>query len=1207
MKKQLLSLLFFGILFKLSSQVTLVPYGSNWKYLDDGSNQGAAWYGTGFNDGAWASGNAELGYGDGDETTIVNACGVVTQFPSCTNKYITTYFRKTINVPVPGAYLAYSFNLRRDDGIVLYINGVEVYRNNMPGGAIAYNTAASAACADDGTLVLTATLPASVIVTGTNVIAAEVHQNVGTSSDVSFEFQFLGVTTPAIVKGPYMQIGTQNSMMIRWETNLACNSQVAYGTSSLALTNTVTDASVVTSHSIQIIGLNPYTKYYYNIGTTSVVIQGDQNNSFLTSPIPGTPGDYRFWMVGDCGNASTNQINVKNQFITWNGSRDVDGWLLSGDNAYSSGTNAEFNAEFFNIYQTDVMKKMVLWPAPGNHDYNNGASTATTVPYYSFFSTPTTGQAGGVPSGNPAYYSYDYGNIHFISLDSYGTVAGNKMYDTLGAQAVWLKADLAANTQRWTIAYWHHPPYTMGSHNSDSETDLAAVRSKFIRILERNKVDMIIVGHSHDYERSKLMKGHYGNEASFNAGLHNLSTQSGMYDGSANSCPYLKDSINVKNGTVYVVSGSAGQLGGTQGAFPHNAMHYSNATNGGSFIMDIKDNRLDATWLCADGVVRDKFTMYKDVSVVKSYTVLPGVNNTISASWPGNYLWSNASITQSIVVSPTSNATYWVKDPNNCVADTFKFYVLPDVNFNSSPPYCSGAAVSFSDISTNSPTSWIWSVSPAGGVSINTPTAQNPSITFSNAGTYSITLNSNNVYGAGLPTTNTLLILASPNLTTTATSSAICIGQTATLTVAGANTYTWDNGSNLTSIPVSPTINTTYTTTGTAINGCVSTETISLISNPNPTINISPSSTTICSGQTATLTAAGAINYTWNPGILTGTTIAVSPLTSQTYSLIGTDGNGCSDFSTVSVSVTTTPTISVNSVSLCTGATATLTAIGAANYTWNPIAFNGITYTVTPLVNTSYSIIGANGTCTNATTASITINPTVSISVNSSTICNGQTTTLSASGANTYTWSNGSNNQAIVLSPSVNATYTVNGTSIAGCIGTVQTASITVNSNPVLNASASQSLICEGESATLSVSGANNYLWNTGSTATLIVVNPLVSTNYSVTGTNLNGCSSTNSISLIVDACTSISKIALGKNNSISIYPNPNNGMFNVDLVGSDVFSIVIYNSMSQLIYSGDINAGNNLIQLKCAQGIYYYSINKDKQSVNQGKIIVQQ
>jgi hypothetical protein len=436
MKKIFFTLLFFVTLLNIKSQTsTLISNGSNWKYLDNGTNQGTAWYGTGFNDAAWAAGNAELGYGDGDEATVVS------YGPSATAKYITTYFRKVINVPNASSFVQFTINFRRDDGSVIYINGVEVNRNNMPTGTILNTTAASTACGDDGAAIQSFTLPAGSLVNGNNTIAVEIHQNNGTSSDITFELELLGLTSipPAnIVKGPYLQIGTQNSMIVRWETDIATNTKVAYGTSSVALTSSVTNPAVSVTHSVLITGLSPYTKYFYSIGTSTAVIQSGIDNYFQTSPVQGTAGNYRFWVVGDYGNASTNQTNCKNQYITYNGPNKItDGWLLLGDNAYSSGTNTEYNSKFFQIYQPDVMKKIVLWPAPGNHDYNNGASTATTVPYYSFFSTPTTAQAGGVASSNPAYYSYDYGNIHFISLDSYGTVTGNKMYDTLGAQAVW--------------------------------------------------------------------------------------------------------------------------------------------------------------------------------------------------------------------------------------------------------------------------------------------------------------------------------------------------------------------------------------------------------------------------------------------------------------------------------------------------------------------------------------------------------------------------------------------------------------------------------------------------------------------------------------------------------------------------------------------------------------------------------------------------
>jgi hypothetical protein len=171
------------------------------------------------------------------------------------------------------------------------------------------------------------------------------------------------------------------------------------------------------------------------------------------------------------------------------------------------------------------------------------------------------------------------------------------------------------------------------------------------------------------------MKGHYGLESTFSALTHNKSSSSGLYDGSANSCPYFKDAAHPQGGTVYVVAGSAGQLGGTQSAYPHNAMHYSNASNGGSMVLEFDDNRLDAKWLCADGVIRDKFTIVKNSNKETQHTITAGQNINLTASWNGSYVWSTGATSKTINVAPASSTTYIVRDQYTCIADTFNVTV----------------------------------------------------------------------------------------------------------------------------------------------------------------------------------------------------------------------------------------------------------------------------------------------------------------------------------------------------------------------------------------------------------------------------------------------------------------------------------------------------------------------------------------------------
>jgi methionine-rich copper-binding protein CopC len=653
-----------------SGPQTLVAYGSSWKYLDNGTNQGTAWRGTGFNDASWASGNAQLGYGDGDEATVVS------YGPDANNKYITTYFRKTISVTNPSSFTSILGNVKRDDGIAIYVNGTEVYRNNLAAGA-AYNTLATLA-SDDGATAQAFSFSPSAFVIGNNVIAVEIHQNALTSTDISFDLQLIGTDVASLTRGPYMNMALQNSIVIRWRTDVTTNSKVSYGTIAGNLTQSFTDNTSTTEHIVTLTGLSTNTLYYYSIGSTTQTLQGDANNYFKTMPVVGSTEKVRVLAMGDMGDNSANQLSVRNAYLNFNGSNYTNAWLLLGDNAYENGLDAEYQSNFFNLYQGSLTKNHVLWPSPGNHDYaNNSARQADhNIAYYDVFSLPTNGQAGGIASNTEAFYSYNYGNIHFVALDSYGWETGNtRLYDTLGPQMVWLKQDLAVNTQPWTVVYFHHPPYTKTSHNSDTEAELINMRQRVVRIFERYKVDMVLNGHSHGYERSFLLNGHYDVESTFNPAIHALSTSSAKYNGTANSCIYVKNPTDVSNGIVYVVAGSAGQLDGTSAGYPHNAMYYSDVSVGGAFFFEIEQNRLDAKWVCSDGVIRDQFTIMKNVNKTTNLTIPSGTPTQLDASWLGNYSWNTSETTRSITVSPTVNTTYTVTDGATCLTDVFNITI----------------------------------------------------------------------------------------------------------------------------------------------------------------------------------------------------------------------------------------------------------------------------------------------------------------------------------------------------------------------------------------------------------------------------------------------------------------------------------------------------------------------------------------------------
>lgn len=190
-----------------STNSTIFNYGTTWKYLDNGSNQGTGWSATGFNDASWASGAAELGYGDAPVTTVSYGSNV-------NNKYITTYFRKTVNIVNPSSYSSFLAGIRRDDGCVVYVNGVQVFISNLTA-PVAFNTLATNA-ADDGATPQTFTIPTSAFVNGTNVIAVEIHQTNATSSDLTFDMALTAVTNSGNTNASSADLNLPSCASVLW-------------------------------------------------------------------------------------------------------------------------------------------------------------------------------------------------------------------------------------------------------------------------------------------------------------------------------------------------------------------------------------------------------------------------------------------------------------------------------------------------------------------------------------------------------------------------------------------------------------------------------------------------------------------------------------------------------------------------------------------------------------------------------------------------------------------------------------------------------------------------------------------------------------------------------------------------------------------------------------------------------------------------------
>ncbi|PBQ30873.1 hypothetical protein CNR22_03475 [Sphingobacteriaceae bacterium] len=476
----------------------------------------------------------------------------------------------------------------------------------------------------------------------------------------------------------------------------------------------------------------------------------------------------------------------------------------------------------------------------------------------------------------------------------------------------------------------------------------------------------------------------------------------------------------------------------------------------------------------------------------------------------------------------------------------------------------------------------------------------------------------------GLPT---VFAIAAPTL--------VCAGKPTTLTVAGGQTYTWTSPGVPPTVPsftftgasplAFPPVSTIYTVA--AHDGtCVNTTTVFVQADPNPTIITTSSPATLCAGSTAIINATGGLSYTVTSSA-NSNTYSAFPITetltaSTAFNITGDNSFGCSTSTVQFVQVFGNPTLTAvpNKTLVCSGGSVSVNSTGANTYSWS----NGAT-TQSTIVNPISSVTGpviftVTGTFTNTmchadkTVAIGVFIPTLTVTGNTST-CVGGTIVLQAgggTGALNYKWytvpgGSPSGTQSAFSSTIAGATvFTLTGLTTSGsaslCPGT-KTIDVNLFFNPTITATASRTQICVKETMVLTANGGDSYLWSTGFNTQTISVSPNSTTNYTVTGTDSNGCTNTGTIQVKVSGCSGIAE-QNGANLGLNVYPNPNNGEF---VIESGVnLKLTLVNDLGQLIRVIELSgANNNKVYVNdLAKGIYFLSGQKDNVQVNQKVII---
>ncbi|MFB1482123.1 metallophosphoesterase [Corallococcus sp. RDP092CA] len=288
----------------------------------------------------------------------------------------------------------------------------------------------------------------------------------------------------ALPRDPYLQKVGPDTATVAFRLSSNCSTaQVRYGVGNTSQAARSSDSAKI--HAVVLTGLTPATTYTYSVDACGETTPA---KTFSTAPVPGTRRVH-FATVGDFGTGGSDQKKVAAAMLA----NKPELFIALGDNAYASGTETEFQTNLFTPMAA-LLSQVPMFATPGNHEY----VTNEAQPYLDNLYLPTNNA-----EGSERYYSFDWGFVHFVSIDSNCAVGlASASRCTLAAQKAFVEKDLAATTQPWKIVFFHHPSWSSGEHGSQ-----LTMRRQFGPLFEKYGVDLVLTGHDHDYERSKPMLG----------------------------------------------------------------------------------------------------------------------------------------------------------------------------------------------------------------------------------------------------------------------------------------------------------------------------------------------------------------------------------------------------------------------------------------------------------------------------------------------------------------------------------------------------------------------------------------------------------------------------------------------------------------------------------------------------------------------------